>query len=136
MTLGTEPDIPGICAISSKTPGEASSKVADRPSLSMVRVDDSDPCLRGQLPSLSLWLDHLSSAGLQYLADDLGTWLDSVIHGENLSTRDNIKLVSSRFFGPTSIASPLDFSLDQLESLHSQTLQVDIGTGQSLCVRR
>lgn len=69
--------------------------------------------------------------GLQYFADDISRWLDAVLHGDEMSPRDNIRLVSSRFFGSSIIASPLDYSTEDLEGSSQQILDCKVAQGMS-----
>lgn len=129
-----ELEIPAVFTISSTTIGGSSPEGSTRPRLSMAQNDSLDCYWHGRLPVVYLWLCRPVWAGLQYLADDFGKWLDSAIHGDDISTRENIKLVSSRFFGPASIAVPLELSLDQLKGLRGRILHMDVASGQSSCL--
>jgi hypothetical protein len=119
-----------VCKVSSGLSAGEALETVIRPSLTMVETDGQNAHLHAQLPLLYIWLDHQVWAGMQYLADDLSLWLDSIANGEDLSTRDNIKLVSSRFFGPMSTVSPMDISVERLEGLQRKTLRLEIASSE------
>jgi hypothetical protein len=83
------------------------------------------------LPHARIWLDRESVAGLQYMADDFTRWLDTVLSGDDMSARDNIKLVSSRFFGPPISTSPMDMSVAEMAEMRRPLARLGLAFGKT-----
>lgn len=84
-----------------------------------------------RLPHARIWLDRESIAGLQYMADDFTQWLDTVLSGDDMSARDNIKLVSSRFFGPPVSSSPMNMSVAEMAEMRRPLARLALACGKT-----
>lgn len=102
-------------AVSASLQTSVEHDVIDAPFLRIASMGDAaaNPCLKAQLRSglasqalirmqaVSVHLDQRTSHCLQYAADDLTRYLDNIGGTSKTSPRDDIRMVGSRFFGPT-----------------------------------
>lgn len=87
----------GICAASTLTP----SPPTDGNTRPVVKIGKSGPGISQchvSLPHVQVEIGQQTSASLQYLADDAGRWLESLLHAERARKRDDFKFASSRLF--------------------------------------